>query len=134
MPNTFLCLQRIITYNFISILLYGLSYFDANFVTTIFSALIFQQYMLHISKCIQQNQNKIIKWTWLEFKGDIAYFASDAIVAPDGSSQMNKEAFVPKAYLAWFCQYPGSAVQELIINSVYLDWPVNSSVSSCKIT
>ena len=59
----------------------------------------------------------------LEFKGDIAYFTSNTIMAEDGSLQRIKETFVNKMQFIWFWQYTGSVVQGFIIvrNSAYLD-------------
>ena len=58
------------------------------------------------------------------FQGDrdIAYFILNTIVAADGSSQSNNEAFMAEKYLTLFCQYQVSALQELITmpNSAYL--------------
>ena len=57
------------------------------------------------------------------FQGDIAYFILNTIVAANGSSQSNNEAFMAEMYLTLFSQYLVSALQELITmpNSAYLD-------------
>ena len=56
----------------------------------------FRQEILHTSKCKQYSQQKIIKWTRREFKGDITYFTTNDIVPADGSSQKSNEAIVVK--------------------------------------
>ena len=47
---------------------------------------------------------------------------SNTIVA-EGTPQKSNDVFMAKMLLWWFCQYPGSAVQELITmpNSAYSD-------------
>ena len=67
-----------------------------NFVTTVSSALIFRQYILHVPKCIKKNQYKIVKGTRLEFKRGIAYLTPNSIVSSNDSLQRSNEAFKTK--------------------------------------